>query len=59
MTLFNDQHFSRCRQALGVDATILADFQLASFGEGGGKGGEPMAFTADRRYIVKKIAGGD
>jgi len=59
VSLFNDEHFAKCRQLLGIDASILDGFQFGELAAGGGKGGDVMAFTADRKYIVKGVGGDD
>ena len=57
--LFNDHEFVLCRRWLDIDVSILDGFSLASLNELGGKGGERLAFTKDRRFIVKTIQGDD
>lgn len=59
--LFNDEHFAKCRLMCGVDASILENFRFDRLGEGGGKGGDVMAFhqANGRGYIVKSISGND
>ena len=59
VTLFNDEHFAKCRAMLGVNADVLTGFEFRELAGGGGKGGDVMAFTADRKYIVKGVGGND
>lgn len=59
VSLFNDEHFAKCRAMLGVDADVLSAFEFRELAGGGGKGGDVMAFTADRKYIVKGVGGND
>lgn len=59
VTLFNDEHFAQCRAKLQIDRHILDGFTFENLAEGGGKGGDVMAFTPDRKYIVKGIGGDD
>ena len=59
---YNDEHFFQVRQRYGAALEALADPQMFSFSmlrDGGGKGGDLLAFTSDRRYIVKEVGGSD
>ncbi len=59
VTLLNDEHFAKCRELLQVDASVLEGFEFQALAAAGGKGGEPMAFTKNRKYIVKKVNASD
>ena len=54
---FNDEHHSKIRARCKVPDNFLQNFDFSKMKGGGGKGGNPMAFTADRLYIVKEIDG--
>ncbi|KAJ1616863.1 hypothetical protein T492DRAFT_1104117 [Pavlovales sp. CCMP2436] len=56
---FNDGHFARLRDKHKVHPSFLEKFDIGSLRLFGGKGGNPMAFTADKRYLVKEINTGD
>lgn len=54
---FNDEHFAKVRKHKGVEANFLeaGGFSFDELKQAGGKGGNPMAFTKDRRFIVKEL----
>lgn len=59
-TTFDDVEHAKVRAAAGVADDFLAGFDWQkSLKPGGGKGGNLMGFTADRRYIVKEVNGTD
>jgi len=58
--LHNDQHFIMLRKRYGLNDDEWASTDCFSwvgedFKSGGGKGGDLMAFTSDRRFIVKEV----
>ena len=58
----NDAHFSRLRQRYRIDLNDFSAPSIFNFMEmaaGGGKGGDLMAWTKDRRFIVKEVNDGD
>jgi hypothetical protein len=59
--LFNDEFWGKCRAARGVTPRILDDFTFDAIAEGGGKGGDVMAFFqfGGNGYIVKTVKGND
>lgn len=52
---YNDSAFKRIRKTFGVPDDFLAQFSFDSLEAGGGKGGNLMGFTIDKRFIVKEI----
>jgi len=52
---FLDEHFAKVRQATGVPEDFLANFVFSGMKAGGGKGGQPLGFTKDRKYLVKEL----
>lgn len=59
VSAYNDTYFARVRERHGVAASFLAKFDIKSLRLFGGKGGNPMAFTTDKRFLVKEISAGD
>jgi len=55
--LFNDKHFAKARSSLKIKPNFLNGFDFGDLDKTGGKSGEVLAFTADKRYIVKSIHG--
>jgi hypothetical protein len=59
-TYHDDEHFAKVRKMCGVESDFLEDqFSNKDFKSGGGKGGDLMAFTRNRKYIVKELNAGD
>ncbi|CAD7966041.1 unnamed protein product [Amoebophrya sp. A120] len=59
---WNDEHFKKVRTRLGLEESFLEnefEFTPQCFKPGGGKGGELMAFTRNRRFLVKQLSKGD
>jgi hypothetical protein len=57
---WHDEHFAKLRKMCGVEPDFLVDqFSNKDFKSGGGKGGDLMAFTRNRQYIVKELNAGD
>uniref|UniRef100_A0A7S3YT82 PIPK domain-containing protein n=1 Tax=Lotharella globosa TaxID=91324 RepID=A0A7S3YT82_9EUKA len=56
-TMFNDHHWSKIRDEDEITNEDLQKFSFAKMGEGGGKGGNKMAFASG--YIVKELGDGD
>lgn len=56
---FNDAEFARVRELHEVPDTFLAKFDFRTLRLFGGKGGNLMAFTEDRRFLVKELNKGD
>jgi len=68
MVEFDATQFARVRIAHGINhgqggdfasSTFVADFDFGCLAPGGGKGGNLMGFSADRKYIVKELSKGD
>ena len=57
--LINDAHFARVRRQYHVDSTVLDNFKFEQLDEAGGKGGDVLAFTPDRKFIVKSLNDSD
>lgn len=57
--VFNDAHFARVRDKHGIANNFLAKFEFRSLRLFGGKGGNLMAFTVDKRFLVKELSKGD
>ncbi len=56
--LFNDEHLAKARVMLDVPtAHFLDGFDFGKMAATGGKSGELLAFTPDRRFILKSIHG--
>eukprot|EP00941_MAST-03F_sp_MAST-3F-sp1_P002037 g2037.t1 len=55
----NDDEYRKVRQEWKVPDKFLAMFDFGKLKAGGGKGGNPLAFTCNRTVIVKEIAGSD
>jgi hypothetical protein len=56
---FNDREYARIRGLWKVPDDFLADFDWRGLAPGGGKGGNPLAFTCNRTVIVKQVEGSD
>lgn len=58
---FSDGHFARVREKHAVPPDFLStkQFSFRSLRLFGGKGGNLMAFTTDRRYLVKELSAVD
>jgi len=56
---YNDALFAQVRQKYAVQPNFLAKFDMKSLRMFGGKGGNLMAFTLDKRYLVKEISSDD
>lgn len=70
---FNDREYGKLRKYFGVDHDFVpatgneaggmlnSQFSFEDMGSGGGKGGDPMAFTQDShmKYLVKECSPGD
>jgi hypothetical protein len=56
---FHDGAFARVRELHEVPETFLAKFDFRTLRLFGGKGGNLMAFTEDRRFLVKELNKGD
>jgi hypothetical protein len=60
---YNDKYYKAMRDAFGVSEICEQSWQEFSFDsdlrEGGGKGGNLMGFTKDRRFIIKEMNDGD
>ncbi|KAJ1634818.1 hypothetical protein T492DRAFT_970961 [Pavlovales sp. CCMP2436] len=56
---WNDGHFARVRAKHGVPSEFLSKFDFGTLRLFGGKGGNLMAFTEDRRYLVKELTKAD
>mmetsp|Transcript_4825 Transcript_4825/g.15057 ORF Transcript_4825/g.15057 Transcript_4825/m.15057 type:complete len:322 (+) Transcript_4825:177-1142(+) len=52
---FNDEEFSKLRSKWGLADDFLASFDITKMAAGGGKGGQLMAFTPDKLYLVKEV----
>jgi hypothetical protein len=56
--LFNDEHFAKARVLLDVSSAHFLDgFDFGKLAATGGKSGELLAFTPDRKFILKSIHG--
>jgi hypothetical protein len=56
---FNDDLFHAVRAKYGAKPDFLKQFDFKTLRMFGGKGGQLMAFTADRRFLVKELPMGD
>ena len=58
---FNDATWERVRKHESVPSNFLFAFSFDALGMdiGGGKGGELLGFTPDKRFIVKSMSDGD
>ena len=58
---FNQEEFRAFRKGLGISSSFLdgGSFDFAALAPGGGKGGNLMAATKDKRFIVKEMNAGD
>eukprot|EP00303_Exanthemachrysis_gayraliae_P003723 CAMPEP_0205999126 /NCGR_PEP_ID=MMETSP1464-20131121/662_1 /ASSEMBLY_ACC=CAM_ASM_001124 /TAXON_ID=119497 /ORGANISM="Exanthemachrysis gayraliae, Strain RCC1523" /LENGTH=440 /DNA_ID=CAMNT_0053372309 /DNA_START=1 /DNA_END=1324 /DNA_ORIENTATION=+ len=54
-----DDAFSKLRRKYSVSNTFLKEFSFDSLKLFGGKGGNLMAFTANKRFLVKELSDGD
>lgn len=53
---FNDAHYKKLRERWGLGDDFLASFDFEGrMKSGGGKGGQLMAFTSDKQYLVKEV----
>lgn len=58
--LWNDDLWRTIRERDGISSDFLADpAYVGPFKNGGGKGGDLMAFTVDGGYIIKELGKGD
>lgn len=58
--IWNDEHFKRLRTLHGYSDNFLeTSVSLKNLRAGGGKGGSLMAFSSDRKLIVKEVSPGD
>lgn len=59
-TWFDDQCHAKIRRAMGIaDSFLEGNVDAAALRPGGGKGGQLMAFSTCRRYIIKEMSPGD
>jgi hypothetical protein len=56
---WNDQHFKKIRELTKIPDNFLEELDWKSFKPGGGKGGDLMAFTQCKRWLVKETNSGD
>lgn len=56
---FDDVEHAKLRAVVGAADDFLADFDWSALKPGGGKGGNLMGFTKDRKYLVKEVNGTD
>jgi len=56
---YNDTEFRRIRLLWKIPDGFLENFQWSDLKPGGGKGGNPLAFTCNMTIIVKQIEGSD
>eukprot|EP00511_Aplanochytrium_stocchinoi_P005077 CAMPEP_0204823828 /NCGR_PEP_ID=MMETSP1346-20131115/1904_1 /ASSEMBLY_ACC=CAM_ASM_000771 /TAXON_ID=215587 /ORGANISM="Aplanochytrium stocchinoi, Strain GSBS06" /LENGTH=408 /DNA_ID=CAMNT_0051950647 /DNA_START=72 /DNA_END=1298 /DNA_ORIENTATION=- len=55
---FNDEHFARIRAHFGIPndfAQSKDHFDFSNMIAAGGKGGDPMARTKDKKYFIKEV----
>lgn len=59
--MYQDQFFAKVRSRFDWDVECVAEsnFTWSNLKEGGGKGGGLMAFSKDKRWIVKDVTGED
>jgi len=57
--LIHDDFFSKLRNHYGVDDEFLSTFDFGTMKSSGGKGGEKLARTPDKKYFVKEISACD
>lgn len=59
-TWFDDQCHAKIRRSMGIEDSFLEhNVDADALRPGGGKGGQLMAFSACRRYIIKEMSPGD
>eukprot|EP00510_Aplanochytrium_minuta_P003620 CAMPEP_0184022474 /NCGR_PEP_ID=MMETSP0954-20121128/10629_1 /TAXON_ID=627963 /ORGANISM="Aplanochytrium sp, Strain PBS07" /LENGTH=330 /DNA_ID=CAMNT_0026304859 /DNA_START=158 /DNA_END=1147 /DNA_ORIENTATION=+ len=59
---FSDEHFARIRAYFKIPNSFAADaaqFDFKKMAAAGGKGGDPMAKTTDKKYIIKEVNSDD
>mmetsp|Transcript_21047 Transcript_21047/g.47711 ORF Transcript_21047/g.47711 Transcript_21047/m.47711 type:complete len:344 (-) Transcript_21047:324-1355(-) len=54
--LFHDNFFSKLRSHFSVNDDFLSEFDFGKLRPSGGKGGDQLARTPDKRYFVKEIS---
>mmetsp|Transcript_41964 Transcript_41964/g.132290 ORF Transcript_41964/g.132290 Transcript_41964/m.132290 type:complete len:412 (-) Transcript_41964:460-1695(-) len=61
VSLYNDKHFVKIRDQMGVRPTSLSEdsFSFLELNAGGGKGGSLMQFTRDGALLVKQLSKDD
>ncbi|CAD7974435.1 unnamed protein product [Amoebophrya sp. A25] len=62
VSCYNDSQFAEIRRRCGLSEDFLLDqfeFSPEFFKSQGGKGGELMCWTRDRKFIVKQLSAGD